>query len=70
MKATNTIYLSDILAVPMPKTAVSHEDYLRKVRNRKLMWSLLPYLVRGIVIAGFLMLSMGGLTMMAIGFGG
>lgn len=70
MKTTNTIYLSDILSVPMPKTASSHEDYLRKVRNRRILWALLPYLFRGVIIGTFLLLSMGGLTMMAVGLGG
>lgn len=67
---SSTIYLSDLLSVPMPKHAVSHADYIRKVKNRRILWALLPYLVRGLCIACFLCLSMAGLTVMVVGIGG
>lgn len=70
MRTTNTIYLSDLLSVPMPRRAASHEEYLRKIRNRRILWALLPYIVRGLVIAVSLMLAMSGLTVMVLGMGG
>ena len=70
MRTTNTIYLSDLLSVPMPRRAASHEEYLRKIRNRRILWALLPYIVRGLVIAVSLMLAMSGLTVMFLGMGG
>lgn len=70
MRTTNTVYLSDLLSVPMPRRAVSHEEYLKKIRNRRILWALLPYMVRGLVIAVSLMLTMSGLTVMVLGIGG
>lgn len=70
MRTTNTVYLSDLLSVPMPRHAASHEEYLKKIRNRRILWALLPYLVRGLVIAVSLMLIMSGLTVMVLGMGG
>lgn len=66
----NTIYLSDILSVPMPKHAESHEAYLRKVQYRRIIWALLPYVVRGLVTAACVVLIMSGLTVMMLGLGG
>lgn len=67
MKTTNTIYLSDLLSVPMPKRASSHAEYLKKIRNRRILWALLPYMARGIVISVSMMMIMSGLTVMVLG---
>ena len=70
MRTTNTVYVSDLLSMPMPRHAASHQEYLKKIRNRRILWALLPYLVRGLVIAVSLMLAMSGLTVMVLGMGG
>ena len=70
MRTTNTVYVSDLLSMPMPRRAASHQEYLKKIRNRRILWALLPYLVRGLVIAVSLMLTMSGLTVMVLGMGG
>lgn len=70
MRTTNTVYVSDLLSMPMPRHAASHQEYLKKIRNRRILWALLPYLVRGLVIAVSLMLTMSGLTVMVLGMGG
>ena len=70
MRTTNTVYVSDLLSMPMPRHAATHQEYLKKIRNRRILWALLPYLVRGLVIAVSLMLAMSGLTVMVLGMGG
>lgn len=70
MRTTNTVYLSDLLSLPMPRRAASHEEYLKKIRNRRILWALLPYMLRGLVMAASLMLAMSGLTVMVLGLGG
>lgn len=71
MKANSkNIYLSDLLAVPMPKHAASHEDYLRKIKIRRIVWGLLPYVVHGLAIMAFGLFTMFMLTTLALSLGG
>lgn len=70
MRATNTIYLSDYFTVPMPQHAASHQDYLRKIKNRRILWGLLPYLVEAAGILIVLTLTIAGITVCALGLGG
>lgn len=66
----NTIYLSDYLAMPMPKHARSRRALRRKIRTRQLLWQLLPYLVNAAGIAALLLLTIFGLTICAVALGG
>lgn len=70
MRATNTIYLSDYLTVPMPQHAASHQDYLRKIKNRRILWGLLPYFVEAAGILVVLALTIAGIAVCALGLGG
>lgn len=65
----NTIYLSDYLAVPMPRRARSRRALQRKIKNRKILWQLLPYLVNAAGIAALLLLTVFGLTICAMALG-
>ncbi len=67
--AKPTIYLSDYFTVPVPSYAPSRTAFLRKLRNRQMLWTILPYcaeamaliLVLGLTVIGFsaLLLSLG-----------
>lgn len=71
MRTTNnTIYLSDYLTVPMPKKARSRRALRRKIRNRQILWQLLPVLVNAIGIAVLLCLTVFCLTICAVALGG
>lgn len=65
----NTIYLSDYLAMPMPRRARSRRELRRKLRNRQIIWLILPYLVNAIGIAALLLLTVFGLTICAVALG-
>lgn len=65
----NTIYLSDYLAVPIPRRARSRQALLRKIRNRQILWKLLPYLVNAVGIAALLLLTVFGLTICVVALG-
>lgn len=70
MRATgNTIYLSDYFTVPMPQHASSHQDHLRKIKNRRILWGLLPYLVEAVGILIVLGLTIVGITVCGLGLG-
>ena len=47
MKVKETVYVSDLFTVPLPKRAASQENYRRKVLLRRMLWAVLPYLVEG-----------------------
>ena len=71
MRATNnTIYLSDYFTVPMPQKAASHQDYLRKIKNRRILWALLPYLFEAVGILIMLILTIVGVAICTLGLGG
>jgi hypothetical protein len=70
MRTREPIYLSDYLSVPTPKRASSRQSYFRKVRNRQLLWLLLPYLVQGILILAAAGMTMVGVTVLLCGLGG
>ena len=65
----NTIYLSDYLTVPMPRRARSRRALRRKIRNRQILWQLLPYLVNAVGIAALLLLTVFGLTICVVALG-
>ena len=65
----HTIYLSDYFTVPMPFPAATRQKYLRKIRKRRILWALLPYLLKGIGILALLWATMAGFTICAIGLG-
>ena len=65
----NTVYLSDYFTVPMPQHAVSHKDFLRKIRNRRILWGLLPYLVEAVGILIMLGLTIVGIAVCTLGLG-
>lgn len=71
MRSTeSTIYLSDYFTVPMPQRAASHRDYLRKIKNRRILWALLPYLLEAVGILFVLLVTVIGITVCTIGLGG
>lgn len=63
----NTIYLSDYFTVPMPQKASSHQDYLKKIKSRRILWALLPYVLEAIGILIVLVLTLVGLTACGLG---
>lgn len=63
----NTIYLSDYFTVPMPQKASSHQDYLKKIKSRRTLWALLPYVLEAIGILIVLVLTLVGLTVCGLG---
>lgn len=70
MRVTNnTIYLSDFFAVPMPQRAASRQDYLKKIKNRRILWALLPYLFEAVGILIVLVLTIAGITVCMLGLG-
>lgn len=70
MRTNNNIYISDLLAVPLPKHANSHEDFLRRIRNRRILWALLPYLGQALLGIVLCCLVAGGSMMLMVGLGG
>jgi hypothetical protein len=70
MRTRETIYLSDYFSIPSPKRASSRRAYFRKLRNRQLLWFLLPYLIQGILILITAGMTMVGLTVLLCGVGG
>lgn len=70
MRTNNNIYLSDLLTVPMPKHATSHRDFLRRIRNRRILWALLPYIGEALVGITTLCLTLGGIMTLMVGLGG
>lgn len=70
MRTGKNIYLSDYLSVPMPRSATSHDDYLRKLRNRRILWALLPNLMQAALALMAAMLTMALVTVLFIGLGG
>lgn len=66
----NTIYLSDYFTVPMPTHASSHQDYLRKIKNRKILWALLPYCIQAVGLLLVLTMAVVGISVFALSFGG
>lgn len=69
MRNTSTVYLSDLLSVPMPQKAASHEDYLRKIKNRRILWALMPYLLEGAGAILMVSLTVAGVIVFAVGMG-
>lgn len=70
MRTNNNLYISDLLTVPMPKHATSHSDYLRRVKNRRIVWGLLPYLIEAVAILIFTGLTVFGISALVLGLGG
>lgn len=70
MRTNDHIYISDLLCVPMPKHAASHRDFIRRIRNRRILWALLPYLGQALLVLAACGLTMAGLTTLAVGLGG
>lgn len=71
MRTTNhTIYLSDYLTVPVPRKARTRQALRRKIRNRRILWNMLPFLVNAIGIFLLLVLMVFGLTVCAVALGG
>ncbi len=66
---SNNIYLSDMLAVPAPKPGISRQEYRKKLRNRKLLWAVLPYFVEAVILTIALILLMGGASILLFGLG-
>ena len=65
-----TVYLSDLLTVPMPTQASSHAEYLRKIRIRRLMWAILPGCMEAIGLILLVLLTIFGISVCAISMGG
>lgn len=71
MRTTNhTIYISDYLTVPVPRKARNKQALKRKLRNRQILWSMLPFLVNAIGISILLLLTVFGLTICVVALGG
>lgn len=70
MRTNNNIYISDLLSVPMPKHATSHEDYLRRICLRRIFWGLLPYLGQIFLAILALGVTTFGLMALTLGLGG
>lgn len=66
----NTVYLSDFFSVPMPAHASSHQEYLRKIRNRRIVWALLPYCIEAACLLLLLCLTVAGLSIFVLSLGG
>ena len=66
---SNNIYLSDMLAVPTPKPGISRREYRKKLRNRTLLWAVLPYLAEAVILTAAVILLMGGLSILLCGLG-
>ena len=65
-----TYYISDLFTVPTPKATGPRRDYRRKLRNRKILWALLPYVLQGLFFIAATAIIMGSFTMLAYGLGG
>ena len=65
-----TIYLSDVLAMPLPARAASRKDYLRRLRHRRLMWRLLPWCLEALGLLALVLLTMTGVGVFALSLGG
>lgn len=59
MRTANTIYLSDILAVPCPRQTASGRDYLRRKQTRRSLWEILPALLEAVCILSVLLFIVG-----------
>lgn len=70
MRTNNNFYISDLLTVPMPKHATSHQDFLRRIRNRRILWALLPYIGEAIVGIITCSLTVFGIMTLMLGLGG
>ncbi len=68
--AKSTIYLSDFLTVPMPLRASSRRALRRKLKSRRILWALLPYLAEGLLILLALTLTLLGAGLVALGLQG
>ena len=64
------IYLSDFLAYPIPAHVASGEAFLRKLRNRRILWAILPGLLETAAFLTLVLAVTFGLSVCAIGFGG
>lgn len=64
------IYLSDYFAYPIPTHAASGEAFLRKLRNRRILWAILPGLLETAALLTLVLAVTFGLSVCAIGFGG
>lgn len=70
MRTNNNFYISDLLTVPMPKHATSHQDFLRRIRNRRILWALLPYIGEALVGITTCSLTVFGIMTLMLGLGG
>ncbi len=70
MRTDNNIYISDLLSVPMPKRANSHEDYLRRICVRRIIWGLLPYIGQVLLAITTLGVTTAGILALTLGLGG
>ena len=70
MRTNNNIYISDLLSVPMPRRATSHEDYLRRICLRRILWGLLPYVGQAVMAVCTCGLTVGGILALTLGLGG
>lgn len=64
------IYLSDFFSYPIPAHAASGEAFLRKLRNRRILWTVLPGLLETAALLTLVLAVTFGLSVCAIGFGG
>ena len=64
-----TIYISDILAIPNPTHARSRKDYLRKLRNRRILCTLLPLCIEAAGMLSLVALTVFGAGFFAVGLG-
>lgn len=69
MRTENNIYISDLLSVPMPKHANSHEDYLRRICIRRILWGLLPYIGQVLLAVTTLCMTTAGILALTLGLG-
>ncbi len=61
-----TIYLSDVLAIPMPGRACSRRDYLRRLRRRRLLWKLLPFCLEALGLLALVLITVTGLGVFVV----
>ena len=66
--SNQTLYISDLLTVPMPAKDSSRQAYLRKLQLRRILCTLLPFCLEAAVLVLALILILAGIF--AIGLGG
>ena len=69
MHTEQTVYLSDILTIPMPSRAASRKAYRRKLTNPKLLWFLLPWILEALALLALIAITMTGVGVFAVSLG-